>query len=67
MHHQLWSRHGLHVSPHSTANTNEKSTFLRRMVCSGISDVVIASVLSEKKNRLKKLMMMMIMMDIMNK
>ena len=48
VHYQLWSQQGLHFSPHSTAKTNDKSTFLRRMVSSGISDVVIASVHSEK-------------------
>ena len=47
--HQLMSPQGPHFSPHSTAKTNDKST----MVSSGISDVVFASVHSEK-TRLKK-------------
>ena len=34
-------------SPHSTAKINDKSTFLRKMVSSDVSDVVIASVHSE--------------------
>ena len=42
--------------PHSTAKTNDKSTFLRKNGLGGINDVVIASVHSEKI-RLKKLMM----------
>ena len=63
-HHQLMSQQGPHFSPHSTAKTKSG-----RMVSSGISDVVIASVYSEK-TRLKKLMMMMmkiIIIIIMNK
>ena len=50
-------------SPHSTAKTNYKSIFLRKMVSSGISDVVIASEHSEKTH-LKKLVMMMMMMKV---
>ena len=46
-------------SPHSTAKTNDKSTFSGTMVSSDISDVVIASVHSEKIC-LTKLMMKMI-------
>ena len=54
-HHQLMSQQGPHFSPHSTA------------VSSGIGDVVITSVYSEK-TCLKKLMMMMKMnIIIMNK
>ena len=64
-HHQLWSQQRSYFSPHSTAKTNKKSTFLRKMVSSSISDVVIASVYSEK-TRLKNLMMMT-MIIIMNK
>ena len=58
-HHQLWSQQGPHFSPHYTAKTNDKSKFLRKNGLGGISDVVIASVHSEK-TRLKKLMMIMI-------
>ena len=29
-HHQLWSQQGPHFGPHSTAKTNDKSTFLRK-------------------------------------
>ena len=43
-HNQLWSKQGPHFSPHCTAKTIDKSTFLRKKVSSGISDVVIASV-----------------------
>ena len=56
VHHQLMSQHGLHFSPHSTAKTNDKNTFLTRMVSSGISDVAITSVYSDK-TRLKNLML----------
>ena len=56
-HHKLRSQHEPHFSPHSTAKTNDKSTFL---VSISISDVVIASVHSEK-TRLKKLMMKLMM------
>ena len=52
-HNQLMSPQGPHFSTHSTAKTNNKSTNLRK---NGISDVVTASVYSEK-TRLKKLMM----------
>ena len=41
-HHKLWSQQGPHFSPHSTA---------KRIVSSGISDVVIASVHSENEAR----------------
>ena len=64
------SSQGRHCSPRSTAKTNDKSTNLRKNAYIGISDVVPASVYSEK-SRLKKLMMMMkmiiIIISIMNK
>ena len=43
----VWSQQGPHFIPHSTAKTNDKSTFLRK---NGLykCDVVIASVRSEK-------------------
>ena len=50
--HQLISS-GPHFSPSSTAKTNDKSTNLRKMASIGISDVVSASVYSEK-TRMKK-------------
>ena len=59
MHHQLWSQQGPHFNPHSTAKTNDKTHSSGRMVSSGISDVMIASVHPEK-TRLKKLMIMII-------
>ena len=59
--HKIRSQQGPHFSPHSTSKTNDKSTFLGRMVSSGISDVLIPSVNSEKTH-LKKLMMMNMMM-----
>ena len=49
------SQQGPHFSPHSTAKHNDKNTFLRTMVSSGISDVVFTSV--HEKTRLKKCMM----------
>ena len=58
-HHQLWSQQGPNFSPHSTAKTNDKSTFLRKNGLGRISDVVIASVHSEK-TRLKLMMIMII-------
>ena len=54
------SPQGLHFSPHSTAKTNDKSTNLRKNGI-GISDVVTASVYSEKI-RPKKLMKITIIM-----
>ena len=48
VHHKQQSQQGLHFSPHSTAKTNNKSNSLGKMVSSGISDVVIASVHSEE-------------------
>ena len=61
LHHKLRSQQGPHFSPHRTAKRTDKITFLS----SSISDVVIASVHTEKK-RLKKLMMMK-MIIILNK
>ena len=55
---QLMSLQGPHFSPRSTAKINNRSTNLGRMASIVISDVVTASVYSEK-TRLKKLMMMM--------
>ena len=45
--------------PHSKAKANYKSTISGKLVASGISDVATASVHSDK-NRLKKLMIMII-------
>ena len=45
-----------YFSPHSKAKANYKSTNLRKIGNSGISDVAIASVHSEK-TRLKKMIM----------
>ena len=60
IHNQLICPPGPHFSIHSTAKTNDKSTISERMASIGISDVVTASVYSEK-TRLRKLMMIMIM------
>ena len=61
VHHHLWSQHGFHCSPHSTAKTNDKSTFLRKNgLLWYVSDVVITALHLE--TRLKKLMIMMMMM-----
>ena len=54
----LWRQQGPHFSSHSTAKTNDKTTFLGRLVFNGISDVVITLVYFEKIC-LKKLIMMM--------
>ena len=54
------SQQGPHFSPHSKAKDNYKST---NLITSGISDVVTASVHSNKKH-LKK--MTMIIINIMN-
>ena len=58
-HHQLMSQQRPHFSPHSKAKVNDKSTNLRKNGTRGISDVVFASVYSEK-TRLKKLIMIII-------
>ena len=55
VHHQLMSQQGPHFSPHSKARANDKAQILGKLVTSGISDVVIASVHSEKS--LKKMIM----------
>ena len=62
-HNQLMSSQRCHCSPRSTAKTNDKSTNLRKNASIGISDVVTASVYSEKTH-LKKLIMMMKMIFI---
>ena len=58
-HNQLMSLQRPHFSPHSTAKTKDKSTNLRNNASIGISDVVTASVYSEK-TCLKKCKMIMI-------
>ena len=67
---QLISSQGPHFSPCSTAKTNVKVQISGRMASIGISDVVTASVYSEKTH-MKKLMMMkmiiIIIIIIMNK
>ena len=65
-HNQLMSPQGPHFSPLSTAKTNDKSIISGRMVSSGISDIVITSIYS-KKTLLKKCMMIMIIIMLMNK
>ena len=52
-HHQLMSQQGPYFSPHSKAKANYKST---KLVTSGINDVAITSVHSEK-TLLKKMIM----------
>ena len=54
---QLISLQGPHFSPRSTAKTNDKIQISGRIASIGISNVVTASVCSEK-TRMKKLMMM---------
>ena len=58
-HNHLMSLQELHFSPHSTAKTNDKTQISGRMASICISDVVTASVNSEK-TRLKKLMKIII-------
>ena len=58
-HHQLMSQQGPHFSPHSTAKTNGKTTYLGENGIWWYKFVAFASVYSEK-TRLKKLMMMKI-------
>ena len=53
-HNQLMSLQGPHFCAHSTAKTNDKVQISGRMASIGISDVVTASVYSEK-TRLKKI------------
>ena len=60
VHHLLWIQQKQHFSPHSTAKIKAHSS--GRKVSSGRTDVVIASVHSEK-TRLKKLMMRIITSD----
>ena len=60
-HNQLMSPLRPHFSPHSTAKI--KAQISGRMASIGISDVVTASVYSEK-TRIKKLMMMVMMIII---
>ena len=57
-HNQLMSPQVPHFSPHSTAKTNAKAQISGIMASIGISDVVTASVYSEKTH-LKKLMLIM--------
>ena len=58
-HHQLMSQQRPHFSPHSKAQANYKAQISGKLVTSGISDVVTASVYLEK-TRLKKLIMIII-------
>ena len=57
------SSQGPHFSPCSTAKPTIKVQISGRMASIGISDVVTASVYSEK-TRMKKMMMMMMMMKM---
>ena len=58
MHHQLWSQQGPHFSP---LKLMIKAHSSGRMVSSGINDVVITSVHSEKTHPKKLMLMLMIM------
>ena len=58
------SLQGPHFSPCSTAETNDQSTNIGRMASIGISDVVTASVYSEKTHTKKLMMMKMIIIII---
>ena len=65
-HHQLWTPH---FRSHIFSLNHDKSTFLRRMVSSTLSDVVIASGHSKKTclNKLMNMMMTMIIFSNFNK
>ena len=65
-HHQLMSQQRPHFSPHSKSKAKYKSTNLRKLVTSDISDVAIVSVHSEK-TRMKKMIMIIIIIISMNK
>ena len=62
-HHQLMSQQGPHFSSHSKAKPIIKAQISGKLVTSGISDVAIASVHSEK-TRLKKMIMIIIIMNL---
>ena len=62
-HHQLISQQGPHFSPHSKAKEAQISG---KLVTSGISDVAIALIHSEK-TPLKKMIMIIIISSSMNK
>ena len=64
-HHQLMSQQVPYFSSHSKAKANYKSTNLRKLVTSGISDVAIALVHSKKTHQ--KRMIMIIIIISMNK
>ena len=66
-HNQLMSPQGPHFSPLSTAKTNDKAQTSGRMASIGISDVVTASVNSEKTRMKKCIMIMIIIIITMNK
>ena len=61
-HHKVKYEQVPHFSPHSAAKRNDNSTFLRKMVCNGISEITIASIHSEKTilKKLIKIMMIII-------
>ena len=61
-HHQLMSQQGPHFSPHSAKADYIKAKISVKLVTIGISDVVTASVYSEKTS-LKKLMKIIIIMN----
>ena len=59
----VMSQQGPHFSPHGKNKANYKSTNLRKLVTSGISDVAIASVHCEKTS-LKKMIMIIIIISL---
>ena len=59
-HHQLMSQQRPHFSPHSTVI---KAQISERMICRSISDVVIASVYSEKTHQRRLIMIIIIIMN----
>ena len=62
-HHQLMSQQVPQFSPQSKARAKYKSTDLRKLITSGISDVAIASVHSEKTQMKKTIMKIIIGMN----
>ena len=59
----MFSHPYISFSPHSKAKSNYKSTISGKLENSGISDVAIVSVHTEK-TRLKNLIMIIIIMDL---
>ena len=64
---QSMSPQGPHFSPHSTAKPTMKAQFSGKMASIGISDVVTASVNSEKTHTKKCMMIIIIIITTSNR